>query len=76
MLSPDHFSRSFSVSFGMPPHRYVQKRRIEAASRMLRSERSIVDIALELGFYSHTHFTRVFREHTGTTPTRLRSTFV
>lgn len=73
MLSPDHFSRSFTVSFGQPPHRYIQQRRVEAALKMLKSSRSISDIALELGFYSHTHFTRIFRQHTGTTPSRMRS---
>jgi AraC family transcriptional regulator len=73
-LSPDHFSRCFTVSFGQPPHRYVQQRRIEAARKLLMvSSRPLAEIALDLGFYSHTHFTRIFRQHTGMTPTRARS---
>lgn len=73
-LSPDHFARCFAASFGQPPHRYVQQRRIEAALGMLsHSSRSISEIAVELGFYSHTHFTRVFRQQTGMTPSQARA---
>lgn len=73
-LSPHHFSRCFTVSFGQPPHRYVLQRRIEAARKMLMfSSRPIAEIAVDLGFYSHAHFTRVFREHSGMTPTRARA---
>ncbi|HEX8601958.1 MAG TPA: AraC family transcriptional regulator [Pseudoduganella sp.] len=73
-LSPDHFARCFRISFGVTPHRYVQQRRIAAAQRMLAmTTRPLAEIALDLGFYSHTHFTRIFRQHTGTTPRRVRS---
>ena len=72
-LCPDHFSRCFAVSFGLLPHRYVQQRRIEAALKMLAvSSQSIAEIAVGLGFYSHTHFTRVFHRQTGMTPKQVR----
>ena len=73
-LSPDHFSRCFAVSFGQPPHRYVQQRRIEVALRMLTSSsRSIAEISVELGFSDQSHFTRVYRQQTGMTPSQTRS---
>lgn len=73
-LSPHHFSRGFTASFGLPPHRYVLHRRIEAAWRMLKlTSLPIVDVALNLGFSSHGHFSEVFRKHTGMTPTHARS---
>jgi AraC family transcriptional regulator len=73
-LSPFHFARAFKASFELSPHRYVQQQRIDRATRLLRSaaDRSIADIAFELGFSSQAHFTEVFRRHTGTTPGRLR----
>jgi AraC family transcriptional regulator len=73
-LSPFHFARAFKASFELSPHRYVQQQRIDQAARLLRSaaDRSIADIAFELGFSSQAHFTEVFRRHTGTTPGRLR----
>lgn len=73
-LSPDHFARCFAASFGQPPHRYVRQRRIELARRMLTlSSRSIAEISSELGFSDQSHFTRVYRQQTGMTPSQTRS---
>lgn len=72
-LSPHHFAHSFKESFGLPPHRFVQQRRMEKALKMLKtSSSSIAEIALALGFASQSHFTQVFRQHTGKTPAAAR----
>jgi AraC family transcriptional regulator len=72
-LSPNHFSNCFTVSFGLPPHRYLQQRRVEEALIMLtNSSRSVADIAMDLGFSSQSHFTKIFRRLTGVTPTIAR----
>lgn len=72
-LSPDHFSKAFKASFGTPPWRYVNEQRILRAKDMLRlGNRSLAEIALDLGFASQSHFTDVFRKITGTTPSRFR----
>jgi len=73
-LSPQHFSRLFKVSVGMTPHRYIMRRRVEAAQRLLRTDATIADIAYVLGFSSQAHFTQVFRRQVGATPSHLRST--
>jgi AraC family transcriptional regulator len=73
-ISPDYFARSFTATFGIPPHRYVLQCRIEAAKRMIHStSNSIADIAADLGFYSHAHFARIFRQLTGMTPKSART---
>lgn len=72
-MSPDHFAHCFKLTFGQSPHRFVQLRRVEAARRLLTQTRlPIAEIALSVGFSSQSHFTSVFRQHTGTTPARLR----
>ncbi len=72
-LSPNHFANCFTASFGQPPHRYVLSRRIQEALRLLPlSANSIASIAMDLGFSSQSHFTKVFREYTGMTPTQAR----
>jgi AraC family transcriptional regulator len=72
-LSPFHFSRAFKQSFGMPPHRYHTQRRIESAKALLaRPERSVTDIALEVGFSETSSFTAAFRKIAGRTPTSYR----
>jgi AraC-like DNA-binding protein len=43
------------------------------AKRLLAQGRSIIDTALETGFSDQSHFTRVFREHTGATPNQYQA---
>ncbi len=72
-LSPHHFSDAFKVSTGMPPHHYLIDQRIRRAKELLLgTNRPVTEIALELGFASHSHFTDQFRKRTNTTPTRYR----
>jgi AraC family transcriptional regulator len=61
-LSVRHFTRAFRQSVGIPPHRYLLKRRIEHARELLHNPAlSLLDIALACGFSDQSHFTRVFR---------------
>jgi AraC family transcriptional regulator len=72
-LSPYHFSKAFKTSLGVPPWRYVTERRIHRAKELLLDGcRSITEIAHDLGFSSHSHFTDVFRKTTGRAPSRFR----
>ncbi|NTX04488.1 MULTISPECIES: AraC family transcriptional regulator [Myxococcus] len=72
-LSVFYFTRAFRQSTGMTPHAFVQQRRVERARELLlRTSRSLGDIALEVGFSSQSHFTTVFRRLTGLTPAVLR----
>lgn len=72
-LSPYHFSRSFKLSFGMPPHRYHANRRIERAKQLLANrELSITAIALDIGFSETSTFTAAFHRLTGQTPSSYR----
>ena len=44
-VSEAHFIRTFRATFGEPPHRYLQRRRVERAMFLLRaSDRPITDI--------------------------------
>ena len=73
IMSPAHFSRQFTKTFGETPHRYLQRRRIERAMTMLRDhDRSVTDVAIAVGYDSLGTFSRTFREITGSTPSRLR----
>lgn len=71
-LARTQFARMFSASFGMTLHQYVMQRRVQLASPRLRDGSRVTDLALELGFSSHAHFTTVFRKLTGMTPSRFR----
>jgi AraC-like DNA-binding protein len=71
-LTRSAFTRVFSRLEGRSPRTYVQERRIERAKDLLRSIRPLSDIALALGFYDQSHFTRVFKHWTGETPAAWR----
>ena len=59
---------------GMPPHQFMTLRRIERAKQLLlRTDQSLAEIALEVGFSSQAHFTDQFRRVTGSTPLRFRT---
>ncbi len=72
-VSEAHFIRTFRATFGETPHRYLQRRRVERATSLLReTDRSVSDICLDVGFTSLGTFSRTFREVMGESPTEYR----
>jgi len=73
-LSRMHFARRFLQATGLRPHDYVLRLRIERAQHLLvRTSMPIIDIALHIGFETHSHFAAVFKRFTGHSPTQWRS---
>ncbi len=55
--------------FGQTPANMIQNRKILEAKRMLSNrQRSIQEIAFELGYEQPTYFTKIFKKDTGLTP--------
>lgn len=72
-ISPFHFSRLFKQSMGMTAHQYLSQQRVERAKQLLKkTDRLIIDIALDCGFSSHSHLSKKFRQFTGITPKAYR----
>lgn len=72
-LSKFHFLRLFKNATGMSPSRYHTRLRIEAAKRGLReSNRSVVEVGLDLGYGNPSHFAQVFKRETGLSPSDYR----
>jgi AraC-like DNA-binding protein len=72
-LSPGHFARKFHHSAGESLGRFANRRRIGTSFAMLRAGSSPLSrIALDLGFSSQSHFSRLFSHHTGITPLQFR----
>ena len=74
-LSVFHFTRAFAATMGVPPHRYVSRRRLESAKTMIATGgASLSEIAFNCQFSSQSSFTRAFRRATGMTPNEYRRT--
>ena len=75
-VHPTHLARVFRRFEGCTVGEYVRKIRIDEARRkILHSEESLVEIALEAGFADQTHFSRSFKKMTGMTPGEFRKFF-
>src|SRR3989442_1420035 len=72
-LSESHFARRFRNSFGTSVHQYLIQLRIDHAKHLLaHSDKPLVEIALQSGFYDQPSFTRTFTRIERTTPSRWR----
>jgi AraC family transcriptional regulator len=73
-MSPHYFCRAFRKSVGMPPYRYLLGRRIERSKELLAcTDKDVTEIALEIGFSSHSHFSTAFRRAVGHAPSTYRN---
>ncbi|HEX3598118.1 MAG TPA: AraC family transcriptional regulator [Polyangiaceae bacterium] len=73
-LSPFHFLRSFSKVVGVTPHQYLVRSRLRRAARLLADgERSITDIAFDVGFGDLSNFIRTFHRAAGVSPRCFRN---
>jgi transcriptional regulator GlxA family with amidase domain len=55
---------------------YVNEYRISVAAQLLKeTDRSILEIAYEVGFGNYSHFNRQFQRSKGKTPRLFRGTF-
>ncbi|MDF5731441.1 MAG: AraC family transcriptional regulator [Rhizonema sp. PD38] len=69
-LSPYHFARLVKSTLGQSPHQYVLQLRIERAKQLMtfRERFSLSEIASQVGFYDHAHFTKAFKRVVGISP--------
>lgn len=72
-LSPWHFQREFRRAFGESPHAYLTRLRIDHAKELLaRTELSVIEVCLDVGFISLGSFTSLFKRRVGLSPARYR----
>ncbi len=73
-LSPNYFSTLFRQVSGQALWDYVTARRIERAMRLLELDggQTILDIATQCGFNNTANFNKMFKKHTGRTPSEYR----
>jgi len=72
-FSPQYLAKKFKEEYGTTIMNYLVQRRIEKACSLLEhTELSIQEIASESGFEELNYFSKVFKKHTGITPSGYR----
>jgi transcriptional regulator GlxA family with amidase domain len=72
-LSVRQLERRFRRTFQTSPRAYLIRMRVMAACDLLGStEQTVTEVALEVGFYDHSDFSRQFRRIIGESPTEYR----
>lgn len=73
-VSKQYLCRLFKSHLGSRPMEYIAKRRILAAKELLTgTDRTVEEIALEVGFCSAAYFCKLFKRYEGMTATQFRS---
>lgn len=72
-VSWEHLTRSFRREMGCAPVKYLTQLRLQAAmNTLLNTGDTIEEVAGQNGFANGNYFNKVFRKHTGLTPTQYR----
>jgi AraC-like DNA-binding protein len=72
-LSTNYFGDLIKHHTGQAASEIIQDKVIAEATRLLQSsDKTIAEIGYDLGFEYPTYFARLFKKHTGTTPSQFR----
>lgn len=72
-LEPTYFSTLFAHYFGLPPVRYILRRRIDRAAQLLwQTDDTLASIATQTGFSDGFHLSKTFKKVMGIPPKNFR----
>lgn len=76
-LSPNYFGDLIKKETGKTAQEYIQNKIIDVAKELiLGTEKTVSEIAYDLGFQYSQHFNRIFKKSVGHTPTEYRKSLV
>lgn len=75
-LNPFYIIRLFKSKINLTPHAYLLNLKINKAKELLKKDYSIVDTALECGFFDQSHFHKNFLKIVACTPNEYKLNFV
>lgn len=74
-LSPNYFGDLIKKETGRSPQEYIQDKIIDLSKEMIAgTDKTVSQIAYELGFQYSQHFNHIFKKHVGHTPCEYRRT--
>jgi AraC family transcriptional regulator len=73
-VTAPHLARCYRAATGRTLHeRLTSLRMANAMDRLAKGSVDLTELALDLGFSSHSHFTAAFRQHVGMPPRAYRA---
>ena len=73
-MSPNYFGDLVKKETGKSAQEYIQAKIIEMAKeKIFDPDKSVSEIAYELGFNYPQHFSRMFKKETGVAPSEFRN---
>jgi AraC-like DNA-binding protein len=67
------FKRDFQAIYNLPPSQWIREKRLEKAKELLSTTAmSVTDVCYTTGFENIAHFSRLFKEYFGYSPSSLR----
>ena len=73
LLSRTKLFQIATKSYGMSISRYVLSKRIEKAKELLKQQKSVGEVADEVGFLDANYFSKIFKKHIGLSPTEYKA---
>lgn len=72
--SKSYISKVFKKTYGMTPCFFIKKQKIKKSKKLIMMDRnkSLSDIASEVGFYDQSHFIKNFKKIEGITPSQYK----
>ena len=75
-LSVSQFERKFKRLVHISPIKYITQIRLNAACKLLsHTSQPITQVAIQTGFYDHSHFSTKFKQQLGVSPTDYRKQY-
>ncbi len=75
-MTAEHFIRSFKIAYGRTPQNYrIHYQLLQARNLLSDTRLSVLNIAEICGYTDQYYFSRLFKKHTGMTPTEYRKRY-
>ena len=72
-VSSDYFTKMFKDSIGKTPIEYINGLRVNESMRLLsETEKTMAEIADEIGFCNPNYFHKIFKQYIGVSPLAFR----
>lgn len=72
-FAPDYITKIFRKETGMSFKNYIIEKRLDLARKLLqKTDASVKDISLQVGYDNYSYFTRLFKKSFGVTPVEFR----